>query len=61
MASYTLTAYKKDGSIAAEETFEAKDDREGKAKGEALLEEKKLSETTSRVVSEKGKLVYFHR
>lgn len=61
MAAYTLTAYESDGSILIEEKFEAKDDREGRAKGEAFLEEKRLSEATSRVVSEKGKLVYFHR
>ncbi len=61
MTKYTITVYEKDGKKLLEETFEAKDDHEGRQLGEKKLEENGYHSHTSRVTSEKGKLVHFHR
>lgn len=61
MPNYTLTVFEKDGTKLVDETFEAIDDKEGRAKGEAILKEKGYENHTSRVTSPLGKLVHFHR
>jgi hypothetical protein len=61
MPNYTLTVFEKDGTKLVDETFVAENDKEARAKGEALLEEKGYENHTSRVTSPMGKLVHFHR
>ena len=60
MKTYKLTAYKQDGELITEETFEAEHDDAAKEKGRALLDEKNLSEQTHRLASPEGKLLLFH-
>ncbi|TCP29290.1 YhzD-like protein [Scopulibacillus darangshiensis] len=61
MQKYTLTVYEKDGSKCLEESFDAANDQEGKTMGENKLKENNYDAHTSRVTSESGKLVHFHR
>lgn len=61
MPKYTITVYEKDGSKLLEDSFEALNDKEGRNIGEQKLEEQGYQNHTSRVTSDKGKLVHFHR
>lgn len=61
MPNYSLTVYEKDGTKLVDETFEAANDQDGRAKGEALLLEKGYENYTNRITSPQGKLVGFHR
>lgn len=47
MGVYVLTVFEKDGSKALDESFEAATEKEAKAKGESILQEKGLYENTS--------------
>lgn len=60
MKTYKLTAYKQDGELIMEETFDAEHDDAAKEMGRALLDEKDLSEQTHRLASPEGKLLLFH-
>lgn len=60
MKVYKLTAYKAKGKVIMDETVEAANDEEAKQKGQAILEEKELLETTHRLASPTGKLILFH-
>lgn len=60
MKVYKLTAYEKKGEVIIDETVEATNDDEAKEKGQAILEEKELLETTHRLASPTGKLLLFH-
>ncbi|WP_442599059.1 YhzD family protein [Neobacillus sp. D3-1R] len=60
MQSYKLTAFEVNGEKLIDETFQAANDNEAKAKGEQLLREKNLLEKTHRCVSPTGKLLLFH-
>lgn len=60
MKTYKLTAFKHDGEIITEETFEAENDDAAKEKGRALLDEKGLADQTHRLASPMGKLLLFH-
>lgn len=60
MKVYKLTAYEKNGTCIIDESIEATNDEDAKQKGQAVLEEKNLIETTHRLVSPTGKLVLFH-
>lgn len=59
MGLYVLTVFEKDGSKALDESFEAATEKEAKAKGESILQEKGLYEKTHRCTSSAGKLVLF--
>lgn len=61
MPVYTLTAFDKTGSKLVDESFEAASEAEAKEKGEALLIEKGVYDSTHRLVSPAGKLLLFHR
>ncbi len=60
MKIYKLTAFEKDGTKIADESFEAIDDQSAKNIGINLLEEKNLIDKTHRCTSPAGKLVLFH-
>lgn len=60
MKVYKLTAYEKKGKLIIDESVEAANDEEAKQKGQAILEDKNLTETTHRLASPTGKLVLFH-
>lgn len=47
MGVYVLTVFEKDGSKALDESFEAATEKEAKAKGESILQEKGLYEKTT--------------
>lgn len=55
MGVYVLTVFEKDGSKALDESFEAATEKEAKAKGESILQEKGLYEKTHRCTSSAGK------
>ena len=59
MGVYVLTVFEKDGSKALDESFEATE-KEAKAKGESILQEKDCMKNASRT-SSAGKLVLFQR
>ncbi|MBJ7997473.1 hypothetical protein MN093_14905 [Bacillus mycoides] len=61
MGVYVLTVFEKDGSKALDESFEAATEKEAKAKGESILQEKGLHAKTHRCTSSAGKLVLFQR
>ncbi len=61
MKVYKLTAFDATGEKLLDETIQAANDEEAKAKGTSLLAEKKLEEKTHRCTSPSGKLVLFHR
>ncbi|MEC3430888.1 hypothetical protein BK721_11625 [Bacillus thuringiensis serovar nigeriensis] len=61
MGVYVLTVFEKDGSKALDESFEAATEKEAKAKGESILQEKGLYKKTHRCTSTAGKLVLFQR
>lgn len=58
MGVYVLTVFEKDGSKALDESFEAATEKEAKAKGESILQEKGLYEKTHRCTSSAGSLFY---
>ena len=58
--TYKLTAYESQGKVIMDESLEAATDEEAKEKGQAILEEKELLETTHRLASPSGKLILFH-
>lgn len=60
MKIYKLTAYEKKGKVIIDEAVEAENDQEAKQKGQAMLEEKNLSNTTHRLASPTGQLILFH-
>ncbi|MCZ2260033.1 YhzD family protein [Sporosarcina sp. G11-34] len=60
MRVYKLTAYEPKGKVIIDDILEASTDEEAKVKGLAILEEKKLLETTHRLASPAGKLLLFH-
>ncbi len=47
MGVYVLTVFEKDGSKALDESFEAATEKEAKAKGESILQEKDCMKNTS--------------
>ena len=47
MGVYVLTVFEKDGSKALDESFEAATEKEAKAKGESILQEKGCMKNTS--------------
>lgn len=57
---YKLTAYEPKGKIIIDESVEAANDAEAKQKGQEILEEKSLHETTHRLASPTGQLILFH-
>ena len=61
MKVYKLTAFDSTGEKLLDETIQAANDEEAKAKGTSLLAEKNLEEKTHRCTSPSGKLVLFHR
>ncbi|KAA0758528.1 hypothetical protein DT250_29105 [Bacillus sp. AR2-1] len=61
MGVYVLTVFEKDGSKVLDESFEAATEKEAKAKGESILQEKGLYGKTHRCTSSAGKLVLFQR
>lgn len=60
MKVYKLTAYEANGNVLMDDSLEAENDEAAKEKGYAILEEKKLLETTHRLASPTGKLILFH-
>lgn len=60
MKVYKLTAYETKGKVIIDESLEATNDEEAKQKGQAMLAEKNLLETTHRLASPTGKLILFH-
>ncbi len=60
MKVYKLTAYEAKGNVLMDDSLEATNDEEAKEKGQAILEEKELLETTHRLASPTGKLILFH-
>lgn len=58
MGVYVLTVFEKDGSKALDESFEAATEKEAKAKGESILQEKGLYEKTHRCTSSAGSSFY---
>lgn len=60
MKIYKLTAYESKGKVIIDESVEAANDEEAKQKGQAMLEEKDLLETTHRLASPTGQLILFH-
>ena len=60
MKVYKLTAYEAKGNVIMDDSLEASNDEEAKEKGQAILEEKELLETTHRLASPTGKLILFH-
>ncbi|MED5047417.1 YhzD family protein [Bacillus siamensis] len=61
MGQYVLTAFHASGEKLLDERIEVDNEAEAKAAGEALLKEKKLTNTAHRLVNEAGKLILFHR
>ncbi|ARK29157.1 YhzD family protein [Halalkalibacter krulwichiae] len=60
MHEYYLTVFSHNGETIHEERFEAESDEQAKKKGEAILAEKQLIDTTHRL-TRSGKLLLFHR
>lgn len=61
MRKYTVTVYEKNGEKLLEDIFEAANDKDARQAGETFLEEKGYQSHTSRVTSDQGKLIHFHR
>jgi hypothetical protein len=60
MLTYKITAFEANGEKLLDESFQATNDVEAKAKGEKILQEKNLRDKTHRCVSPTGKLILFH-
>lgn len=60
MKVYKLTAYENKGKVIIDESVEAKNDEEAIQKGQAILNERDLLETTHRLASPTGQLILFH-
>ncbi|EPE61136.1 hypothetical protein L479_02466 [Exiguobacterium sp. S17] len=58
--TYTLTAFENDGTVLLNDSFEAANDEDGKAKGLAMLHEAGHGQKGARIVRQ-GQLIYFER
>lgn len=60
MRTYKVTVFEPNGEKLLDESFEAKNDTEGKEKGHKILEEHNALNKTHRCCSPEGKLLLYH-
>ncbi|MGM9927182.1 MAG: YhzD family protein [Bacillus sp. (in: firmicutes)] len=61
MNTYKLTAFDTNGEKLLDESFQAENNDQAKKRGETLLAEKNLQNSTHRCTSPSGQLLLFHR